>query len=250
MDLYVKAIMFTDRGQEELDKREDVLQTWLSQNQARLKEKFSLGTDSYLPVSPGQQLQMSDDVVINYPQMATALIGKALAIRLELYAVLDLIDSERAYYRNQSFFVVIDGSGAFHFDSIELVLDKLVTQRCPIVFGKRPGKDWLMGNENRVRVERFENFLLEEKYRPYIQKNFGDSLPDAQAGCWGLECSIIKSLSLTARGYELEFDVIDSALEAGIPIEFTDELKEGQSAISRPSSFRGYNTSIIKLDFI
>lgn len=97
------------------------------------------------------------------------------------------------------------------------MLEKLICdpEHPEVVLGRRPNDspDWFMGHPERKAIELFEKFLIEERFRKTVDEDFGGSLPDAQAGCWGLRLDTLRKLSLTAGGYELELDVITSALE-------------------------------------
>ena len=205
----------------------------------------------YNTLAPRNILLLSGEVYVIYPAGKTSLVPKGLVVRLELLALLDYIDSMNID-RNKCYFILIDGSGAIDYSGIELVLDKLISERYPkhsVVLGKRPTHDefWGMSNPNRKKIELFEKFLLEQKYAEKIKPSFGSELPDAQAGCWGLYIGSLKDLSLTAGGYELEFDVAASAISSGQPVTFTSDLHL-QNRIG--GSNVNYNTSIRKLEFI
>ena len=186
---------------------------WWDANQKRICKTYGMSLSEAQTVTPLRPLELGG-VTISYPSNRDAAVPKGLAIRLELMVILDSLavtDREHAY------FVQIDGSGAIDYHGIDLVLEKLLhDQTSPqIVLGKRPNDspDWFMGHAERKAIELFEKFLIEERFRNTVDEEFGGSLPDAQAGCWGLRLDTLRKLSLTAGGYELELDIITSALE-------------------------------------
>jgi hypothetical protein len=261
--LYGRVPIYTSEGEEVLRAREVHFRKWSSKNKWRIRRKYSLLEVDFEPLMPGQDLWLSNDVEIIIPEGADTVVYKGLAVRLEMFAILDLIDSENIGLRDQSYFVLMDGSGAIDFSGIELVLDKLITEQYPIVLGKRPTDDstWFMGEigdkngEDRKKIELFENHLLEKyvldkniEYGIKVMKEFNGELPDAQAGCWGVNIGALKNLSLTAQRYGLEFDVTASALEARQPIVYTEDLKRGSR--KGESGFKGFDDSIKKMEFI
>lgn len=268
MNLYVRVPIFSRKGNEVLKQRQNLFAMWHARNSARVRKEFGLDIVHYKLLMPAEVLRLSNNVNVSYPDAPDAEVFKGLAIRLELLAVLDLLDTSEPCYRNRSYFVMIDGSGAFSYDSIGLVLDKLINEGAAVVLGKRPGKDpkWLMDSPDRKKVELFEKFLLETRYReeiddierrydtslrlddPRADPPIRNELPDSQAGCWGICLGAAKHLGLTAQNYGLEFDLTASALAARLPIQFTDELKPGERAGG--SSFSGFDTAILKLGFV
>ena len=157
-----------------------------------------------------------------FPKQYDRLVPKGLCVRLELIAILDELDQRDLERRNDSYFILIDGSGAFSYDSIISILSELGHQR-PVVLGIRdPQSAWGMG-PGRKQVELFEKFLLEHRYSERIATKLQvRELPDAQAGCWGIHLGRLKELPLTARQYGLEFDLIATALASDLPISFVN----------------------------
>jgi hypothetical protein len=200
-----------DRG--EVLKRFWAFYPWWDKNQESIAKKFDI-TPHFKPIMPFCTLPLTGNVTIVYPEGMQAAVPKGLTIRLELMAILDTLTPAD---REHTYFVQIDGSGAINYHGIELVLEKLLqdTTSPQIVLGKRPNEspDWCMGHPERKAIEVFEKFLIEERFRMTIDEEFGGALPDAQAGRWGLRMDVLSKLSLTAGGYDLELDVITSALE-------------------------------------
>jgi hypothetical protein len=174
-------------------------------------------------------------VKVVFPKKKKAAVPKGLAIRLELMAILDTLSVEQ---RSCAYFIQIDGTGALEYKGIEAVLDTFFQgpEHPEVVLGQRSNdsKDWCMGHPERKAIELFEKFLIEERFRKIVDEEFGGSLPDAQAGCWGLRLDALKTVSLTAGGYELELDIVTSALElldCGLlrktKVAFTRELSCG-----------------------
>jgi hypothetical protein len=217
-------------------KRFSVFDQWWDINRERIYNTFEVTFDRVKPIMPYRELPLTGGVTIVYPSDMKAAVAKGLAIRLELMAVLDTLT---ATDREHSYFVLIDGSGAIDYNGIERVLEKLIHDPAhpEIVLGRRPkeSKNWFMGHPERKVIELFEKFLIEEQFRKIVDEEFDGELPDAQAGCWGLRLDTLRKLSLTEGGYELEFDVITSALqllEHGLlgkkKVTFTSDLSQGQ----------------------
>lgn len=168
-------------------------------------------------------------------------------MRLELFAILDEIDGRDPDERSDSYFVQIDGSGAFHFDGVIAILESLMSRTHAVAFGLRDaGTNWGM-NQERKAIEKFENFLLASRHVDALTSRLGScELPDGQAGYWGIRLDALTDISLTAHEYGLEFDLIASTLRAGIPFAFVPVvLTENRS----PSNFRTAD-SIEKIKFI
>lgn len=131
---------------------------------------------------------------------------KGQFVRLKLASILHSVPvPERA----ETFVVLVDGSGTIEWGGVATVCRLL--KEAEVVLAKRPGTDWGIP-EDRKRIERFENFLVEERFRV--------ALPDAQCGCWGFRASVMQALPLTALGYEIELDLLISALTSGLVVRF------------------------------
>jgi len=93
------------------------------------------------------------------------------------------------------------------------------------VFGRRPD-----GNPAcllRARSLRNLSSIFYSLHRPtQLKRTFpglnGCVLPDGQAGCWAFRLSVGPRLQLTASGYEIEFDLLASTLDAGLKACFSE----------------------------
>jgi hypothetical protein len=246
MDIFVRAPMFTPEGKPILDKRMRGFHSWWKDEIQSLRHDFKIQHDSFSPIIPGLHFQFSGGVRLRFPRNLNSLVPKGLCVRMELFSILDEIDHVDVRRRNDCYFVLIDGSGAFPYSNIRAILEKL-SPDCPVVLGLRDsGGDWGMG-PGRKQIELFEMSLLEAKYPREIRKHLQrDSLPDAQAGCWGLHLGCARFLALTARDYSLEFDVIASTLAAGLRFGYAPVTLSAQRT---GSSFRAED-SLRKLKFI
>lgn len=204
--------MFTAEGEPILDERIDRFLSWASQNERLVKTTFALDHVSLEPIIPSLQLELSDGIRIFFPNEPDALALKGLSVRLELLSILDVIDKEDPNKRGHSYFIQVDGSGAFDYDSVKTILEQLSSDQ-PVVLGQRDREsDWGIGR-GRKAIEFFEMSLIEEVYGERIRNHLGRvDLPDAQAGCWGINLKAVRGLSLSARNYGLEFDLISSVL--------------------------------------
>lgn len=232
--LYVRLPMFDPGGNMVADRVWNFY-LWWNANEKRICKTYGISLHEAETVTPLRPLDVGG-IVMSYPSERNATVAKGLAIRIELTAILySLPVTDREY----SYFVQIDGSGAIDYQGIELVLEKLLQdpESPEVVLGKRPNDspDWFMGHPERKAIELFEKFLIEERFRTTIDEEFGSALPDAQAGCWGLRMDTLRKLSLTAGGYELELDVVTSALELlehsllrKKKVAFTRDLSYGQ----------------------
>lgn len=133
------------------------------------------------------------------------LSGKGIILKDKLKQIKNSSTNEEHY---ADYIIYIDGDGDIDFDMIFKVLDVLVdTNSSGSCFLCRKGK-YMMGN-SRDNIERFENYLLENKY--------GVSLPDAQCGCWGIRKDILdRGYDLTAKGFDIELDIISMILDIDI----------------------------------
>jgi hypothetical protein len=217
--LFIRAPLFDPSGGMVLERLLEI-DLWWDDNQDRILDAFDITFDHFKTVKPRRKLSFrggtkgKEGIIVLYPSDIRASVAKGLTIRLELMAILSRLPPSD---RRHSYFVQIDGSGAIDYGGIELVLEKLIndSDHPEVVLGKRPNDslDWFMGHPERKAIELFEKSLIEERFRHTVDEEFGGSLSDAQAGCWGLRLDTLRKLSLTAGGYELELDVITSALE-------------------------------------
>ncbi len=137
---------------------------------------------------------------------------------------------------DNSYFVLMDGSGKINFDSIYSVLKGLEEKQ--VIFGCRPISHAI--SDFRLKLELFENFLVEEKYKV--------KLPDAQCGCWGFNLGILKDMPLTAESYDIELDVIINALEKGMNIGFIQAMINDDGDVKK-TNFK-FGSNFEKLDFL
>ena len=183
---------------------------------------------------------------------------KGLALRLALQIILDEVDRAGVVERNNTYIVQVDASGAFDFNSIHVILDTLLDEGrgLDVVLGRRPGADRLMGSEDRVQVELFEEYLVETVVKGRSPSDMAPMYADTQAGCWGLRCSALERLSLTAPAYELEFDLFCSALMSGVRVDLSEDLipgtRIGPSGVSNvlQSGKKDHSVEVRKLPFI
>lgn len=168
----------------------------------------------------------NNELIVTYP----SIVNKGLAVRLHILTILDWIDRNDPSHRDDSYYVMIDGTGAFDFSNIFLVIDKLCgIPRYDVVLGKRPDDNSGMA-EWRKDIELFEEYVMAKSLdiSRLSALNDHEEFPDSQAGCWGLRLSVMKDISLTARSYELEFDLLTSSIKSSLKIGFTDPLKMRQ----------------------
>lgn len=165
------------------------------------------------------------------------LVPKGIAVRLEIFRVLDYLDQTDPLQRDDTLFIMMDGSLAFDFSNLFLIIDRLLASpRADVVFGSRP-KDQMGMPRWRKSIELFEEYLLVCEYGQNIKQHLGTAiLPDSQAGCWGICLSALKKLPLTAYGYELEYDLLSSTLAQNVPFGYVGPLKMGERGTSEFSS--------------
>jgi hypothetical protein len=82
----------------------------------------------------------------------------------------------------------------------------------------------------RKVIEEFEQYLLLRHRRQHLERTFPgydfstNVLPDGQAGCWAFRLRVGLRLQLAASGYEIEFDLLASALDAGLRAVYSKPL--------------------------
>lgn len=244
----------------------DRWESWHLQNRGLLKRIFKIRHLEELVLWPNSTWLLAGDVTIKYsspdPPIPMSVerapgVPKGLAVRLALAAILDEVDAEDGgngvLDRQDTFIIQIDGSGAFDYNNIYRIAEALIRGGEDVVLGRRSG-DWFMTHKDRKTVEMFENALLETwKVRTH-GKGFDEPLLDAQAGCWGLRASVLRKISLTAPRYELEFDLIASAVMGNISFCFSSELKPGirigPSGMQSTTDPAGYAGAVRKMPFI
>jgi hypothetical protein len=203
---------------------------WMSRHRASLE--FGFGAKIHeLRLEPNSTFGLAGGASITYafpeiPLLQTKgqeIVGipKGLAIRLALMVVLNDVDMRGVEHRKNAFVIQIDGSGAFNYDGIYRIAKRLIMDDKDIVFGLRPG-NWLMPQPDRKKIEQFENAILVNAVKN--AEGCELDLIDGQAGCWGLRVSELRRLSLSALDYELEFDLLSSALMSGYELVYSEEL--------------------------
>jgi hypothetical protein len=244
MRLHILAPVFGADGQ--AAERIRVLNRWWNQQKHKLTVDYGFDEVSVNPIAPSLVLSIPGSVEVRFPQDPASLVGKGCAIRLELLAILADVDSVSPRERSNSFFVQIDGSGAFVYDSVYSILDKL-SPRCPVVFGARdPLSNWGMA-PGRKEIELFEIYLIEHRFDRRVREQLGvHHLPDSQAGVWGLHLTRLQDLSLSANDYAIEFDLMVSTLATDIKFDFAPV----SLAPTRTASSFSAQSSISKLNFI
>ena len=124
-----------------------------------------------------------------------------------------------------------------------------------IVFGRRPDSKSGMP-PGRKEMEEFEQYLLFRHRLAGLKQTFADYdldqwlLPDGQAGCWAFGLSAAHRLPLTASRYQIEFDLLASAVDAGLKGVYTRPLLMTDKPRHSSASADPYGTSINKLPFI
>jgi hypothetical protein len=231
MRLIMRVPIFTRSGSDELDHRRQELNTWFhgSSGRTMLKERYGFEAIDRLAVGPlqGLELRTGDQMIfIKYPDDLRALVPKGLLLRLELLHALQATDQRGIDYRNDTIFVMIDGSGAFDYRNTFQLLDRLLSPPyCEVVLGVRPPDqsgmpDW------RKSIEKFEEFVL----RTHLEMEH--FFPDSQAGCWALRLSALKRLPLTAPSYEIEWDLLACAHLNQVRTDFVGPLQMAQRRTS------------------
>lgn len=202
----------------------------------RLKKRYNLSDADALPLLPAHDIAMRpdelDSVIIRMPQGAEARLEKGLAVRLALIAALDQTDRRGggAAARRDAKCILIDGSGAFDFESIFEIMDLLTGKSpeidCPadVVLGTRPDGQSGMTVERKA-IEDFEQFIVANAVPKSMQVLGNLPWPDGQAGCWGLSLSALTVMPLSALSYELELDLLTSSVASGLSIRYTSPLR-------------------------
>jgi hypothetical protein len=259
MQLFVRLPIFTADATELERRRTTVNHWWKHEGLPEIKVRYGFSGANARCLGPGHDLELldrsADPILVRYPERPGALVPKGVLLRLEILSALEWIDRADPRARDDAYFVMIDGSGAFDLANLFSVLDRLLSlPRVDVVFGQRPPHDTGMPTWRRA-IELFEERLLVQQYPSELRRALGsDRLPDSQAGCWGFRLSAAKCISLTARSYELEFDLLSSAVICGAQIAFVGPLvmrARGTSEFgARPNDATAVRASIQKLKFI
>ena len=179
---------------------------------------------------------------------------KGFVARLHLLVLQESID--RDLDPANVIFRCIDGSAAFKYESLELLVEpfkKTRNRRRRLRQAPRPQ----VGNAARskgnggLRTVLLFRHRLADLRRSFSDYDFATSLlPDGQAGCWAFRLSAAQRLPLTASSYEIEFDLLASAVDAGLKGAFTKPLLMAERPRHSSASADPYGTSIRKLPFI
>lgn len=259
MQLFVRVPIFTANEAELERRRTTVDQWWREVGLPAIKLRYGFSGANARCLGPGHDLELldrsADPIRVRYPERPGALVPKGVLLRLEILSALEWVDRVDPRARNDAYFIMIDGSGAFDLANLFSVLDRLLSlPRVDVVFGQRPLSDTGMPAWRRA-IELFEERLLVQRYHSALRQALGsDRLPDSQAGCWGFRLSAANCLPLTARSYELEFDLLASAVICGTQIAFVGPLtmrSRGASEFgARPGDGPAIRASVQKLKFI
>jgi hypothetical protein len=275
MILYTLMPLFTGPApKEEMSRRQDALYDWLQTTgyeelKAACGERVS--TTAYYRTSitayyPGKALYIPskddpDAMEVVFPPNLEAKVPKGLVVRLHLLYLLYQLEhpgGEQAEAIDPSdvVFSCIDGSGAFDFDSLKLIVETFNHDpNVDVVLGRRPS-DYSGMIRGRKEIEEFEQYLLFQHCPGNLSASFSDCdlstglLPDGQAGCWGFRMRCAQHLPLTANGYEIEYDLLASALEARLKIAYTPPLLMPRKDRHSGASTEAIKMSIRKLEFI
>lgn len=221
----------------------------------------------FYPCGPGNEIRIPtetepekqkdlNEVRITFPGTLSARVPKGLVARLHLLFVLERVQREGGAVGPEVVFACIDGSGAFEFDSIKLLVDSFNSHpTVDVVFGRRPEGNSGMAT-GRKEIEEFEQYLLfrhraEALRMSFEGYNFEEPLlPDGQAGCWGFRLRAAPWLPLTATGYEIEYDLLLSTLDSGLKAAFTDPLIMSDRPRHSSAGSAPVEMSLKKLQFI
>lgn len=209
--------------------------------------------------SPGKEVQIrhrpdQDPVRVIFPAQREVAVPKGFVARLHLLVLQESID--RGLDPAEVIFGFIDGSGAFKYESLQLLVEPFKEDASvDVVFGKRPDNNSGM-LPGRKEMEEFEQYLLFRHRSAQIRQSLSDYnlhlgvLPDGQAGCWAFRLSAAQRLPLTASSYEIEFDLLASAIDAGLKCAYTKPLLMSDEPRHSSASADPFGTSLRKLPFI
>ena len=267
MILHTLMPLFTGPAEpEEMSRRHDSLINWLqSPGFDALKSACGERT-SITAYFPGKELHIPhkehpDAMKVSFPPNMGASVPKGFVARLHLLYLLYLIEyssggKTKAEDQSKTIFACIDGSGAFNFDSLTLLVEAFAQDPdVDVVLGRRP-PDYSGMMPGRKEIEEFEQYLLFHSRPAQLKAAFAkydlsdDLLPDGQAGCWAFRLRCSHRLPLTANGYEIEYDLLASAIESQLKIAYTEPLAMPRVPRHSGASTRAIEMSIRKLDFI
>ena len=221
----------TYKDEEEEKIRRDNFNAWFDDFTDKIKEKYDIVPNPFIAYT-GSDLQGKE-----FELRFKGATSKGLWIRCSLLT----ISTKYAYDEYGGVLLLfVDGSGKIPFKQLNDVLDALV-QGYPIALGCRLNSNWT-DDQSRLAAEGYENYLVEQKY--------GVKLPDAQCGCWGLNCHILKDLSLISNSYEIELDLLINSLKNSYDICYIPITTEkGKSSYNEESNKRKLGYIAYKLDY-
>jgi hypothetical protein len=198
---------------------------------------------------------------VSFPSKWEATVPKGFVARLHLLYLLNQLEHSDGAQANpfdpaNVVFARLDGSGAFDFDSLTLLVQTFILKAdADVVLGRRPA-DYSGMIPCRKEIEEFEQFLLFRHRRDELSTCFSDYdlsaglLPDGQAGCWAFRMRCAQRLPLTANGYEIEYDLLAAAVDAQLRVAYTPPLPMPRIARHSGVSTGAIEMSIRKLEFI
>lgn len=141
---------------------------------------------------------------------------------------------------NADYIIYIDGSGKIDKKYILDIANVLINNNVDAVLSER-GKNKAI-SEDRWKIEKFELFLLEEKYN---KKEF----PDGQCGLWGFKVhkNSEKTINITIYDYGVELNLLAELIKKNCDFEFV------QIEVSNPegiTNFKDLEHTIKKLRFL
>lgn len=193
---------FADTLEEE-EKRKQAFRKW-SEESFKPKIRELLGNGNF-KIELLLGFTGSIDEVSSLEMSYKGITPKGLIIRGKMLSIINKLDVAE---REESFIILIDGSGKIEYNCVLSVIKALVHGE-NIILGCRHSASYGI-KDDRKNIELFENFIVSEKFKI--------KLPDAQCGCWGLRTNLLKKISLTANGYEIELDLLVSALDSSLDI--------------------------------
>jgi hypothetical protein len=220
---------YNDESEEKI--RRDTFSAWFDVFTDEMVKKYGIVPNPYIAYT-GSDLQGKE-----FELRFKGATSKGLWIRCSLLT----ISTKYAYDEYSDVLLLFaDGSGKIPFEQLNAVLDALL-QGYPLALGCRLDNNWT-DDPNRLAAEGYENYLVEQKYKV--------KLPDAQCGCWGLNCHILKDLSLVSNSYEIELDLLINGLENGYDICYVPITTEkGKSAYNVEANKRKLGYIAYKLDY-
>lgn len=199
--LALVSCVYADPKIEEKKNRQRIERWFLSSTTEEEFKKLDLDYSIILPPLIGSRddnytLVGKNGLKIPYTDM----VSKTIVIQNKFKDILDeKLDDEGAI-------IYFDGDGQVDESMVFKILSELKNN--DFVMCCR-GTDFGV-SVPRVKVERFENFLVSEKFKI--------GLPDAQCGCWGFKTKFLKKLfnDISAQGFEIELNILILFLMAGI----------------------------------